>query len=95
VCEVYRPHTVSVEGVGIARGYRLEGWAYISGRVERFFFTPHSIQTSSEPLIHWMLWDLVLKWLGCEAHPTSPTSAEVKNGGAIPLLREMSSWHGP
>jgi hypothetical protein len=30
---------------------------------------------------------------GREADHSSPSSAEVKNGGAIPPLPHMSSWH--
>jgi hypothetical protein len=30
---------------------------------------------------------------GCEADYSPPCSAKVKNGGAIPLLSHMSSWH--
>jgi hypothetical protein len=31
---------------------------------------------------------------GREIHHSSPSSAEIKNGGAIPPLLRMSSWHG-
>jgi hypothetical protein len=33
------------------------------------------------------------KAAGREANHLPPTSAEVKNGGAIPPLPHMSSWH--
>jgi hypothetical protein len=31
--------------------------------------------------------------IGCEADDSPPPSAEVKNGGVIPPLPHMSSWH--
>jgi hypothetical protein len=31
--------------------------------------------------------------LGREADLSPPSSAEIKNGGAIPALPHMSSWH--
>jgi hypothetical protein len=33
-----------------------------------------------------------VKWLGCEAEHSAPSSDEVKNGTAIPVLLNMSSW---
>jgi hypothetical protein len=35
-----------------------------------------------------------VKCQGCEADHSPPSIAEVKNGGAIPLLFHMSSWRG-
>jgi hypothetical protein len=34
-----------------------------------------------------------VKWLGHEADHSPPTSAKVKNGGAILPFPHMSSWH--
>jgi hypothetical protein len=34
-----------------------------------------------------------VKQPGCEAVHSHPYSVEIKNGGAIPLLPHMSSWH--
>jgi hypothetical protein len=34
-----------------------------------------------------------VKWLGHEADQTPPSSAVVKNDGAIPPLSHMPSWH--
>jgi hypothetical protein len=34
-----------------------------------------------------------VKWPELEADPSHPSSAEVKNAGAIPPLPHMSSWH--
>jgi hypothetical protein len=41
-----------------------------------------------QPLIQWVLGGLALwvKWLGHEADNSTPSSAKVKNGGAIPPL---------
>jgi hypothetical protein len=33
-----------------------------------------------------------VKWQGCEADDSPSSSAEVKNGGAVPLLPHTSSW---
>jgi hypothetical protein len=35
-----------------------------------------------------------VKWQGCETDHSPPSSAEVKNDGAIPPLPHMPSWHG-
>jgi hypothetical protein len=45
--------------------------------------------------IQWALgaFSLGVKWLGCEADHSPPSSAEVKNGGAVPPLPSTSSWH--
>jgi hypothetical protein len=47
----------------------------------------------TQPLIHWMPEDLSpkVRLLGHEAEHLSPSTAEAKNGGAVPPL--MSSWH--
>jgi hypothetical protein len=34
-----------------------------------------------------------VKWQGHEADQLPTSIAEMKNGGAIPLLRHMPSWH--
>jgi hypothetical protein len=31
---------------------------------------------------------------GYEADHSPPTSVDIKNGGAVPPLADMSSWHG-
>jgi hypothetical protein len=43
----------------------------------------------SQPPIHWILGPL--SWPGREADHSPPSSAEVKNGGAIPPLPHTSS----
>jgi hypothetical protein len=35
----------------------------------------------------------VVKWPRSEADPSPSSSAEVKNGGAIPPLHDRSSWN--
>jgi hypothetical protein len=49
---------------------------------------------STQPPILWVLGALSLgvKWPRREADHSSPSSAEVKNGGAIPPLSHTSSW---
>jgi hypothetical protein len=37
---------------------------------------------------------LGVKRSGLEAHHSTPSSAEVKNGGAIPTTCDTSSWRG-
>jgi hypothetical protein len=59
----------------------------------------HSVQTSSLPIqppVQRIMGTLSsgVKWPAHEVDHSSPSSAEVKNDGAIPLLPCMSSWHG-
>jgi hypothetical protein len=42
---------------------------------------------------HWGFLSPGVKWPGREADHSSPSSAEAKNGGAIPPLPHTSSWH--
>jgi hypothetical protein len=53
----------------------------------------HSVQTGSgaHPASYPMCTGV--KRLGREADHLNPSSAEVKNGGAIPPFPHMSSWH--
>jgi hypothetical protein len=50
----------------------------------------------TQPPIEWVLWaiPLVVTRPGFEADYSPPSSAEAKNGGAIPLLPHTSSWRG-
>jgi hypothetical protein len=50
----------------------------------------------TQPPFHWVLGALSLgeKLPGYEADHSLPSSAKVKNGGAIPQLPLMSSWRG-
>jgi hypothetical protein len=67
------------KSVNRVTGYGKDGWDLISSKSKRFW-APGALSPG-------------LKQPGCRAY--SPlSSAEVKNGGAIPLLPHMSSWHG-
>jgi hypothetical protein len=83
--------------VGIATGYGLDGLGSISGRVK---FTPlHSVQADygAHPASYGMCTGYLSPWVkrpGREADHTPPSSAEVKNGGAVPPLPHLSSWRG-
>jgi hypothetical protein len=55
----------------------------------RDFSLLHSVQTGSG--VHAI--SPRLERLGREADHSPPSSAEVKNGGAIPPLPHMSSWY--
>jgi hypothetical protein len=44
----------------------------------------------TQPSIQWVPG---VKWQGREADHSPPSNAEVKNGGAIPPLPHMPSWH--
>jgi hypothetical protein len=75
----------------------LDVWGSIPGRA-RDFSLLHSIQTDSgatHPPIQWVPGDLSpgVKQTGHEAEQWSPSSAKVKNGGAIPPLPHISLWH--
>jgi hypothetical protein len=77
--------------VGIATGYRVDGWGSIHGRGKKFFPTlqhpdwlcgPPSLLSNGD----WGLFTWGVKWLGHEADYSPPSSAEIKNVGAIPPL---------
>jgi hypothetical protein len=77
--------------------YGLDGRVSILGRGKRFFFTPE------RPDLLWNPSSLSIGYRGCspggkrqgrEADHPSPSSAEVKNDGAIPPLHHTSSWRG-
>jgi hypothetical protein len=84
--------------VGIATGYGLDGWCSIPGGGMRFFFSPLSIPAlgPTQSPIQWVPGALSLhvKQPGREADNSPPSSAEVKNGGAITPLPHTSSWRG-
>jgi hypothetical protein len=55
--------------------------------------------TASRPALESTQWvprvlSLAVKRLECEADHSPLSSAEVKNGGAVPPILHMSSWHG-
>jgi hypothetical protein len=78
---------------------QLKNPGLISGRGEKDFSLLHSIQTDSmahQPHIQWELRGVSLgvKWPGHGADLLPPSSAEVKNGGAILHFPYTSSWCG-
>jgi hypothetical protein len=84
--------------VSKATGYRLDGQSSIPGKGKRFFFIPHSIQTScgSHPVSYTVgtkALSFGVKQLGHEADHSTPSSAEAKNSWAIPSLPNSSLWH--
>jgi hypothetical protein len=69
---------------GIATGYGLDGRDSIPSRVIKIGSWAHLV---SYPMF-------TAGFIpGVKADHTPPSSAEVKNAGAIPPLRHMSSWH--
>jgi hypothetical protein len=50
----------------------------------------------TQPPIQWVPGALSpgVKWQGYEADHSRPSSAKVKNGGAMPPLPHMSAWYG-
>jgi hypothetical protein len=82
--------------VGIATGCRFHGWVSIlcRGQILLFFIAPRPAVRPAQPPILWVPgvffpWD---KAQGREANRLPPSSAEVKNDGAIPPLPHMYSW---
>jgi hypothetical protein len=83
--------------VGVVVGYRLDCWGLFHGRA-RDFSVLHSIQTGSGA--HPSSYSLDtgecfhgIKWPGHKADHSSPSGAEVKNGGAVPPLTHIFPWH--
>jgi hypothetical protein len=83
--------------VGIATGW-MARLRFPAG--QEFFL----VSTASRPAlgltqfpVQWMSGALSVgaKQPGCEADHSPPSSAEVKNGGAIPPFPHMSLWRGP
>jgi hypothetical protein len=84
--------------VGIPTSYGMDGRDSIPGRGERFCLI-HRVQTGSgaHPASYPMgIEDSFpgVNRLGREADHPHPSSAEVKNGGAISPLPRMASRHG-
>jgi hypothetical protein len=83
--------------VRIATGHGLGGRGYIPGRGKIFLFSTVSMPVLGpiQPPIQRLPGDFPLgaKQLECEANHILPSSAKVKNGGAVPPLLHMSSWH--
>jgi hypothetical protein len=66
------------------------------GSVKIFIFSTSSklVLGPTQPPIQWLPISLRVKRPGPGADHSPPTSAEVKNGGTIPLPH-MPSWHSP
>jgi hypothetical protein len=81
--------------VGIATGYGLDAWGSILGKNKGFVFSIASIPAlrPTYPCIQWVPGPISprVKRPKRETDKSSPFSAEVKNGGAIPPLPLMSS----
>jgi hypothetical protein len=81
--------------VSIATGYGLDGPGSIPD-IARFLFSPHCPERlrPTQP-IQWVPGTISLgvKRPAIEADHSSPSSAEVENGGDIPPLPDISSWH--
>jgi hypothetical protein len=79
--------------VGIVMGYKLVRFLALQD-----FSLLHSVQSGSgaRPTYYPVGTGALspgVKWQGCEADHSPQSSAKVKNGGAIPPLLHMSSWH--
>jgi hypothetical protein len=74
--------------VSIVTGYRLDGWDSIYGKDKIFLFL-----RLTQPPFQWVLGavSLRVKQPGHEAYQSLPSSAEVKNGGAIHSFTPASS----
>jgi hypothetical protein len=84
--------SVGDSSVGIASGYGLDNPGSISGMVG-FFSSPHRPDRLCGPPS-----SLFNGYRGFvprerETAHSRPSSAEVENGGAMPPLPHMSSWH--
>jgi hypothetical protein len=78
-------------------GYGLHNWGSIPDRVKIFiFFIEFRLAlVPTQPPVQWVpgILSLGIKWLGCEADHSPPSTAKIKNGGVIPLLPHTSSCH--
>jgi hypothetical protein len=83
--------------VGIKTDYGLEGRLSNRGRGKIFLFSTASRSAlgPNQPPVQWVSGAVSpeVKRPGLEADHSPPSSAEVKNGEAIPPLSYMSSWH--
>jgi hypothetical protein len=74
-------------------GYRLDGQGLLPGRGMIFHYSPAFILAlgPTQPPVQWVLGALSsgVMWVGYEAD-YSPSSAEIKNGGAISPLPHTS-----
>jgi hypothetical protein len=82
--------------VVVAMAYGLDGRGSTSGRSKEFSSPQQLALGPTQPPIQWApeATSSGVKRLGREADHSSPSSAQVKNVGAIPHLPYTSSWHG-
>jgi hypothetical protein len=85
--------------VGIVTSYGWTAEGSIPGRAKRFFFISHRPDRFWGPSSflsdrYQELFSRGVKRLGREADHSSPSSAEIKNDGAIPPLTHTYSWLG-
>jgi hypothetical protein len=81
--------------VGVAKSYGLEARGSIPGKGRMFFSTASRRALGhTQPLIQCVADDVSpgIKQQRREADHSPPSSAEVKNGGAVPSLPLTSSW---
>jgi hypothetical protein len=78
--------------VGIAKGYGLDDRGSNPGR-GKVFLSFRARKPALGPRQLPLQLVLGMKSPGCEADHSPPSSVEVKNGGAIPPLSYMFSWH--
>jgi hypothetical protein len=83
--------------VSVATGYRLNGQGSIPGRGKIFILCIASTVAveHTQPPIQWVFGAISpgVKQPGHEADHSPLSSAEVKNGQAIPVFPHMTSWH--
>jgi hypothetical protein len=83
--------------VGIVTDCGLDGQDLVPGRGKLFFSIVCGLALGpTQRPTQWVPGVLSrgVKRRGREADCSPPSSAEVKNGGAIPPLPHISSWHG-
>jgi hypothetical protein len=82
--------------VGIAKGYKLDGQGSIPGRDKRFFSLLHCVWTGpgSHPASYPMGSGRSFLEGKAAGDYSSPSNAEVRNGGAVTQLPHTSSWCG-
>jgi hypothetical protein len=76
----------------MATGYELDGRGLIPGR-GKIFLSSTACRQALGPTQLPIQWVSRVKRPGREAENSPPSSAKVKNGGAIPSLPHRSSWH--
>jgi hypothetical protein len=78
-------------------GYGLNCWGLFPRKDKSFLCSAESRLTlgPTQPTIQWVpgAVSLGVEQLECEAGHSPPSTAEVKNGGAIPPLLHMPLWH--